>query len=89
MPVTRAEESAYANRHHQTPLEHPCPAVAGGGGGVECDSLEITGACKKRQEEVGLGQRRRLCPHASPSAEVPSRATPLRPGPTRGRLTLS
>lgn len=89
MSVTRAEESAYANRHHQTPLGHPCPAAAGAGGGMEFDSLEITGACKKRQEEVGLGQRRRLCPQASPSAGVLSRATPLRPGPLRGRLTLS
>ena len=62
MSVTRAEESAYANRHHQTPLGHPCPATAGGGGGMEFDSLEITGARKKRQEEVGLGQTRHSFP---------------------------
>jgi hypothetical protein len=62
MSVTHEEESTYANRHHQIPLRHPCPVPTGGGGGLEFDSLAITGACKKRQEEVGLGQRRRLCP---------------------------
>ena len=89
MSVKREEESAYANRHHQTPLRHPCPAPAGGGGGLEFDSLEITGAREKRQEEVGHGQTRRLCRQASPSAGVLSRATPLRPDPLRGRMIQS
>ena len=62
MAVTRAEERASAHRHHQTPLGHPCPAAAGGGGGLECDALAIPGACKKRREEVGLGQTRRSFP---------------------------
>jgi hypothetical protein len=66
MSVTRAEERAYANRHHQTPLRPPYPATAGGGGGLEFDSLEITGARAKRQEEVGPGQTRRLCPPGFP-----------------------
>jgi hypothetical protein len=48
MAVTRAEERASAHRHHQTPLGHPCPAAAGGGGGLECNALAIPGACKKR-----------------------------------------
>jgi hypothetical protein len=61
MSVTREEESAYANRHHQTPLRHACPAAAGGGGGMEFNSLEITGAREGRQEEVRLGQTRRSC----------------------------
>ena len=83
MSVTRAEESAYANRHHQTPLGHPCPAAAGGGSGLECDSLEITEACKKRQEEVGLGQRRRLCPPCFPvgCGAVAGHAAPAWPHP--------
>ena len=72
MSVTREEESAYANRHHQTPLRHPCPAAAGGGGGMEFNSLEITGAREKRQEEVGLGQTRRSCP-----SRIPRRLGPL------------
>jgi hypothetical protein len=83
MSVTRAEESAYANRHHQTPLGHPCPATAGGGGGLEFDSLEITGARKKRQEEVGLGQTRRLCPPSFPVGwgAVAGHAAPAWPPP--------
>jgi hypothetical protein len=66
MSVTRDEESAYANRHHQTLLRHPCPAAAGGSGGLEFNSLEITGARETRQAEVGLGQTRRACPPGFP-----------------------
>ena len=83
MSVTRGEERAYAHRHHQTPLGHPCPAAAGGGGGLEFDSLERTGACETRQEEVGLGQRRRLCPPCFPVGwgAVAGHAAPAWPHP--------
>jgi hypothetical protein len=71
MSVMRDEESAYANRHHQTLLRHPCPAAAGGSGGLEFNSLEITGARETRQAEVGLGQTKRLPPR------IPRRLGPL------------
>jgi len=64
--MTREREEGYANRDHQTPLRHSCPAPAGGGGGLEFDSLEITGARETRQAKVGRGQTRRLCPPSFP-----------------------